>query len=1552
MFTSKLSFFLSGLLILTSATWATVATAQESDQMFSVYTPTGGLFGTYATQQQAEAAIRTIPGPSNAADAYQYVTEIKGQSVTVDGQTTITYWMGKKDRTFIFYGTGGLSAETEDELNVLMVASFNAGESPPCSSSYFSRTSDWYPNPYVQGYDGFDLADYSYGGETYDDIDGSCSPYASTFQAMRASICPNPYLYWKNSQNACVNEEITATIVTSQTQCDGAAGGPSGFVGNPCDVKTGEKFETEEDFNLGWIALSRYYHSRVANVSGGLGLGWSDSHQIHLAISSSSVGLVEGSGYVLPFQAVSGGYRAADGSGERLIQIGDQWRLYRQDAIYTFDQLGHVISRENQDGAVLSYSYDAYGRRSSITSLQGRSVEFQYTDASSDALITGISSAGVQLVTYTYDNGRLKTVTYPDGGQRIYHYEDTRFPRHLTGITAEDGQRFSIFAYDAKGRVISSQHSGGADGVTLSYSSTGTLVTDALGEQTTYTLTDAGGGTPKVSAIANSAGTASYAYYDQATDFRRRLDTSTDRNGTVTKHIYTETTESGVAMNVQTVQEAFGLPGQRTSISRTLADSNRTFSVESDAQLTSYTRNARLQPIAITVTDLDSQASRATTVTYCEAADVSASGGTCPILGLVKSIDGPRTDVSDLTQYAYYPADGAGCATGGNCAYRRGDLWKVTNALGQVTETLAYDAAGRTLSVKDANGVVTDYSYSPRGWLTATKVRGADSSTESDDRITTIDYWPTGLVKQVTQTDGALTAYTYDAAHRLTDIADNAGNTIHYTLDNAGNRLKEDTKDANGTLKRTLSRVYNQLGQLATQADAVGNPTDYGYDANGNTTSATDALSRFTQSEYDPLNRLKRTLQDVGGIAAETKFAYDALGRLTEVNDPKGLKTTYTYNGLGDLTQQVSPDTGTTTYTYDSAGNRVTQTDAENRAATYVYDALNRLAGINRATPALDVAYTYDVTEDVCSVDETFSTGRLTKMQDGSGTTQYCYNRFGDLTRKVQTVNGVALTLRYSYAPGGQLTAMTYPDGVVVDYVRDSQGRITEVGVTPNAGARQVLLTGATYHPFGPAAGWTYGNGRQMTRTLDLDYRPAAIHDASTGGLAVGFNYDEVGNLLELTQPGSTLPQVGLGYDTLGRLTQFKDGPTGTVIDGYGYDKTGNRISLTTAAGTSTYSYPTTSHRLTNVGGIARTYDAAGNTTGINGTAKQFVYDDTGRMSSVKAGGTTTRNYKYNGKGERVRSYLSTANTYTLYDEAGHWVGDYGANGTPVQQAIWMDDLPVGLRTAAAGTVSYIEPDHLGSPRVVIDPVANTAIWKWDIKGEAFGATAPDQDPDGNGTAFNLDMRFPGQRYDQYAELNYNYFRDYEPDSGRYVQSDPIGLSGGISTYSYAAANPLVMADATGLAAGDRYRSADVAAANALADVLGISIASDLEYAGWVYRRSDGFYTYTTGKRGLTHHSNPGQRPSGALGVYHTHGAESGPEWGDETFSRTDLQSINYGDSAWLATPSGRILKAGTVGNPYEISPASSNNADAVTTCGGSNFTFAEKVIRYFGGGK
>jgi len=125
--------------------------------------------------------------------------------------------------------------------------------------------------------------------------------------------------------------------------------------------------------------------------------------------------------------------------------------------------------------------------------------------------------------------------------------------------------------------------------------------------------------------------------------------------------------------------------------------------------------------------------------------------------------------------------------------------------------------------------------------------------------------------------------------------------------------------------------------------------------------------------------------------------------------------------------------------------------------------------------------------------------------------------------------------------------------------------------------------------------------------------------------------------------------------------------------------------------------------------------------------------------------------------------------------------------------------IPVAvLDYSSAKALHYIETDHLGTPRVVIEQDRNLAVWIWPITGEAFGNTPPNEDPDGDGKTFTLDMRFPGQRYDSVSGLYYNYFRDYEPGTGRYTQSDPIGLDGGLSTYGYVEGNPFLYFDSEG----------------------------------------------------------------------------------------------------------------------------------------------------------
>ncbi|HAL21981.1 MAG TPA: RHS repeat protein [Stenotrophomonas sp.] len=1241
-------------------------------------------------------------------------------------------------------------------------------------------------------------------------------------QRQREVRCPNTsttIMTWQAAKGMCAMPPMLDTGTLSMlrkyvstpvtNKCN---------VGNPCDPTTGDKSQPEPDFDLGWIDFRRHYHSLTSTPGGALGTGWTHSHNLRLTLGVDSstfppgtelkVGLLSEDGTQGAFPNRGSYYESNDGSGDRVVQQGTRWLLSRAQERIVFNASGLMERREFEDGTWLEYAYDTQARLVAVSHSSGRELQFEYNVAENDSLISRLSLGGQTLVSYGYSaRGELTTATYADGGVRTYHYEDTRFPAYLTGVTAEDGQRYSWFGYDAKGRVICSRHSGdcsqggvGIDGVHLEYTAAGpVIVTDALGKQSEYALTPSGSdGLPrKVNGISDSTGTATHTYLSASLDFRRRLQSSTDKRGTSTTFAYNDAADPVYgAVVITTTTEATGTPEERIREVRTAAESNRIVQQTVGNQELRVTRNARLQPTAITLRDIVSGDVRVTTQTYCE-----SEGPDCPLIGLLHSVDGPRTDVSDVTIHRYYAQDDAGCASGGTCSFRKGDLRSISNALGHTTETLSYDPFGRPLSVRDGNGVVTDYGYHPRGWPTSITVRGA---TTADDRSTQISYWPTGQVQQVTEPDGSSVTYVYDAAQRLTDIADSAGNTIHYTLDDAGNRLNEDTVDAGGTLRRTLARTYNILGQLTALKDAGNHATGFTYDANGNPQTVTDALQRVTSQQHDPLNRLAQTLQDVGGVAAEIRSQYNALDQVTQVTDPKGLHTTYAYNGFGDLTGQVSPDSGTTSFTVDAAGNRKTRTDARGVTATYSYDALNRLIGVAYPDPNLDVGYSYDVAPAACATDERFAKGRLGQVLHADGSTQYCHDRFGQITRKVQTINGVASTLRYAYSKAGRLTALTYPDGSVADYVRDPLGRISQVGLTRPGQARQVVVDNVTYAAFGPATGWSYGNGRQLQRPLDLDYRPQAVHDPAAGGLSLSYGYDPVGSITELKNGAGSTVLATYAYDTLGRLTQTQDGTTGTPIETYTYDATGNRTALTTAAGVASYTYPASSHRLTAVDGEVRGHDAEGNTTSIG--SKAFTYNDANRMNAVKQGSAVLESYAYNHRGERVlRTPAGGTAQITLYDEAGQWLGNYSASGDAQQQAIWLDNYPVALiNVPAAGVpeLAYIQPDHLGTPRVVIDPVRDVAIWEWSNKSEVFGNQIPNADPDGDGVAYELALRFPGQQATDASGMFYNYQREYDPAVGRYSQSDPIGLRGGYSLYSYVEGDPLSNEDSMGLKGG------------------------------------------------------------------------------------------------------------------------------------------------------
>ena len=139
-------------------------------------------------------------------------------------------------------------------------------------------------------------------------------------------------------------------------------------------------------------------------------------------------------------------------------------------------------------------------------------------------------------------------------------------------------------------------------------------------------------------------------------------------------------------------------------------------------------------------------------------------------------------------------------------------------------------------------------------------------------------------------------------------------------------------------------------------------------------------------------------------------------------------------------------------------------------------------------------------------------------------------------------------------------------------------------------------------------------------------------------------------------------------------------------------------------------------------------------------------------------------------------------------------LGEYSPVSALTQETVWFNGQPVG---AMIGGVLYIvRADHLGTPRSISRASDNLEVWRWD--SDPFGDTYPTVPALNNQITYNL--RFAGQQYDAFSGYYYNWMRDYDPNTGRYLQADPLGLGGGLSRYAYVGGNPLNRIDPLGLA--------------------------------------------------------------------------------------------------------------------------------------------------------
>ncbi len=241
-------------------------------------------------------------------------------------------------------------------------------------------------------------------------------------------------------------------------------------VGNPCDPASGNKYQSETDFqsNDGTLSFVRHYNSgSMANH--GFGAGWTSNLHRRLEIAGNTVVVRRGTGRGAMWSNTNTGWTGDADSTLQFAQDATGYTLTRaNNDTERYDLNGKLVSETTATGLTTQYAYDTNGRLETVTGPFGHTLTFAY-QPTNGRLDTLTDSAGnVYRYGYTTQGSSyvLSEVTYPDetpgnttdNPKRIYHYEDPSFPDFLTGITDENGDRFATFAYDANGRAQSTEH--------------------------------------------------------------------------------------------------------------------------------------------------------------------------------------------------------------------------------------------------------------------------------------------------------------------------------------------------------------------------------------------------------------------------------------------------------------------------------------------------------------------------------------------------------------------------------------------------------------------------------------------------------------------------------------------------------------------------------------------------------------------------------------------------------------------------------------------------------------------------------------------------------------------------------------------------------------------------------------------------------------------------------------------------------------------------------------------------------------------------------------
>ncbi|MEG4676759.1 RHS repeat-associated core domain-containing protein [Enterobacter cloacae] len=685
-----------------------------------------------------------------------------------------------------------------------------------------------------------------------------------------------------------------------------------------------------------------------------------------------------------------------------------------------------------------------------------------------------------------------------------------------------------------------------------------------------------------------------------------------------------------------------------------------------------------------------------------------------------------------------------------------------------------YDLRGRLLSKTDPAGNATAYHYPDE------EENLPESITDALGGVVRLVWNIQGLLTQRTDCSGSVTRFSYDRFGQLIASEDAEGNITRREWNNAG--LLSAVIHPDGSRE---SLVWNERGQLTGWRDPLESEVRWAYNALGLPVSLTDRIGRVRQWRYDPRGNLLRL---DNGNGAEYRFTYDAVGRPLSETRPDETVRHMEWDARGflcALEENVQPaaDGGIARrvqqFSYDDSGLLIgrTQRHAEYR---YVRDLSGQITRIRRTPTAEGVALGIESDEIAYRHD---AAGRVLSESGINGAVGYEWDALSNLTGLTLPGEQKLAWLHYG---SGHVSAIRFGQQLVTEFTRDRLHR----EVRRTQGAREQFRQ---YDSL----------GRRTLQRSELSTEVTLPEQALLERL---YRYTARG---ELSGVSDTLRgEVDYGYDAEGRLLKHYEARQGHSRAQFSYDDADNLAANDDPA-------PVTDNRLQHWQALFMKYDHWGNLVSRrNGLYEQhYAYDAENRLVSARGTGPEGRfeaRYHYDALGRRTRKIVTTAHGTT--ETRFLWQGyrllqeqqQTGLCSTYIYDPneAWSPLARVDhLRDQSSGEIYWFNTDLNGAPLEVTD---ERGAVRWSGQYGSFGEVRHQSEGFSrvvNRTAMaHQPLRYAGQYADGETGLHYNLFRYYDPQVGRFIVQDPIGLAGGnLNLYHYAP-NPLVWIDPMGLA--------------------------------------------------------------------------------------------------------------------------------------------------------